>query len=163
MGAILKSAIDTLTLISQYAASIFPEDGLLHTIALVGIFLVGNLLIFGAIGAICGLALAIIWRGFKRVFQVASGRPFIFTRRMAFVLSSSLAALLICALAFQLFHAIQTGEILAGGGRGGPPLHKVFLNTDRGAFIWAAIEQATTLSSLWVMSTIIWFRSAVSP
>ena len=82
---------------------------------------------------------------------------------MAFVLSSIMAVVLICAFTFKLCQAIQTGEISTIGGRARPSPYTVFWSDNPGEFIWAAFIAATVLSSFWAILASLLFKAAAKP
>jgi hypothetical protein len=117
----------------------------------------------GLFGATVAVGIAILWTAFKHAFQFVTGRSFIFTRRMAFILSLTMATVLICAFIFHLYQAIQAGEISTLGGRGRLSPHMVSWSDSRSEFIWSVFVAAMALTSFWAMLASLLFKAAAAP
>jgi hypothetical protein len=135
-------------------ALMFPEGSAPHVIALI------VAMIACLFGAAVGAGILTAWIALKHAFQFATGRSFVFTRRMAFIVSCIIATVLICTFIFHLYQAIRAGEISTWGGRGGSSPHAIFWSDNRGGFIWVAIGAAAALAGFWAMAASLLFKAA---
>jgi cytochrome b subunit of formate dehydrogenase len=149
MNAVLAIARDFASLTFAEGSTPYLITSIVAMIAIAALF-----------GAVVGVAAVTVWIAFRRAFLLVTGRSFVFTRRMAFILSSIMAAILICAFIFHLYQAIQVGEISTMSGRGRPAPRTVFWSENRGEFIWTAFVIAVGLTSFWTIVGSLLFKAA---
>jgi hypothetical protein len=148
--------IESIFDLAARIASIFPQGSTPYLIALL-ITSSAIMVLLAVVG------FTIIEFTFLRSFKLIIGRDFVFTQRMASILSNVLAAVFICAYTFNLLHAIQTGETLTLEHRGGPSSHLIYWKDNHFEFIWNFVASGALLLSLYGTVKTLFFKAAMRP
>jgi hypothetical protein len=109
-------------------------------------------------GLMLGAIIGVVWLVFTGAFSAAAGRAFVFTRRMAVVLSSAVGALVLSGFAIEVYRAIVEGSITTHPRHGTPQVYYWF--EDRSGFIWAIVGDAFTYAGMWATIAVVLFKVA---
>ena len=145
--------IESIFEVAARIASIFPPGSTQYLFAL--LIASSAIMVFVVV-----IGFLIIEFVIMRSFNLIVGRDFVFTQRMASILSNALAAVFVCAYIFKLFQAIQTGEILTLAYRGEPSSHLIFWKANHFEFIWTLVALGALLFSFWGTVKTLFFKAA---
>lgn len=141
-------SIQEIFAIPGVVALAFPE-GAVRWIA----FVLVSVILSVIIGGVAGLALAAVWKGFLYCFSRTVGHPFVFTRRMAVIISAILGVLWVGISLHLLFGAIDTGAYETMGGRGQSQHRIYWLDGTKLDFAWALFEDGAKIFGFWALFT----------